>query len=108
MRNFTRFTDERPDLSFLPFPRDNVATLDCCNGLVLCSCVEAIGAGSRYVICNPATKNLRLLPPSIRAVGQARLGFDPKASSHFHVIEFVEHEDAECLAVEIYSSKTTE
>ena len=104
MRNFTSFTDECPDLSFLPFPRDNVAVLDCCNGLVLCLCVEA--ARSRYVVCNPATKNLRVLLPSIHAVGQARLGFDPTASSHFHVIEFVEEEDTECLGVEIYSSQT--
>ena len=102
-RNFTSVTGERPDLSFLPFPIDKVAVLDCCNGLVLCLCVEA--ARSRYVVCNPATKNLRVLPPSIHAVVQARLGFDPIASSHFHVIEFVEEEDAECLGVEIYSSQ---
>ena len=93
MRNFTSFTGECPDLSFLLFPRDNVAILDCYNGLILCSCVEVAGAGSHYIICNLATKNLRLLPPSIHAVGQAQLGFDPIASSHFHVIEFVEEED---------------
>ena len=68
-------------------------------------CVEA--AGSFYVICNLATKNLRVLPPSIHAVGQARLVFDPISSSYFHVIEFVEEEDIECLGVEIYSSETT-
>ena len=67
-------------------------------------CVEA--AGSFYVICNLATKNLRVLPPSIHAVGQARLGFDLIASSYFHVIEFVEEEDVECLGVHIYSSQT--
>jgi hypothetical protein len=100
-RNFTSVTGERPDLSFLPFPNDKVAILDCCNGLVLCLCVET--ARSRYVIYNSATKNLRVLPPSIHAVGQARLGFDPTVSSYFHVIELVE-EDAECLGVEIYSS----
>jgi len=93
VRNFTSITGERPDLSFLPFPIDKVAVLECCNGLVLCLCVEA--AGSRYVVCNLGTKNLQVLPPSIHAVGQARLGFDPTASSHFHVIEFVEEEDAE-------------
>ena len=64
--------------------------------------VEA--ARSCYIVCNPTTKNLRLLPPSIHAVGQARLGFDLTASSHFHVIEFVEEEDVECLGVEFYSS----
>ena len=104
-RNFTRVTGERPNLSFLPFPIDKVAILDCCNGLVLCLCFEA--AGSYYVVWNPATKNLRVLLPSIHDVGQARLGFDPTASSHFHVIEFME-ENAECLGVEIYSSKITE
>jgi hypothetical protein len=103
-RNFTSITGERPDLSFLPFPIDKVAVLDCYNGLILCLCVEA--AGSCYVVCNPATKNLRVLSPSIHAVGQARLGFDLTASSHFHVIEFVEEEDIECLGVEIYSSQT--
>ena len=93
-----------PDLSFLPFPIDKVVVLDCYNGLILCLCVEA--AGSCYVIYNPITKNLWVLPPSIHVVGQARLGFDPIAFSHFHVIEFVEEEDIECLGVEIYSSQT--
>ena len=104
-RNFTSVTGERPNLSFLPFPIDKVAVLDCCNGLILCLCVEA--AGSRYVVYNLGTKNLQVLPPSIHAVGQARLGFDPTASLHFHVIEFMEEEDVECLGVEIYSSQTT-
>ena len=103
-RNFTSVTGERPDLSFWPYPIDKVAVLDCCNGLILCLCIEA--AGSYYVICNPATKNLWVLSPSIHAVGHARLGFDPTASLHFYVIEFVEEEDVECLGVEIYSSQT--
>ncbi|XP_066333494.1 uncharacterized protein [Miscanthus floridulus] len=50
MRNFTSFIGERPELSFLPFPWDNVDVLDCCNGLVLCLCIEAAGAGSRHVV----------------------------------------------------------
>ena len=103
-QNFTSVTGERPNLSFLPFTIDKVAVLDCCNGFVLCLCIEA--AGSYYVICNPATKNLWVLPPSIHAVGHARLGFDLTSSLHFHVIEFVEEEDAECLGVDIYSSQT--
>jgi hypothetical protein len=102
-QNFTSVTGERPNLSFLPFPIDKVAVLDYYNGLVLCLCVEAIG--SCYVICSPTTKNLWVLSPSIHVVCQARLGFDPTASSYFHVIEFVE-EDVECLGVEIYSSQT--
>ena len=36
------------------------------------------------------------------------MGFDPIASSHFHVIEYIEEElDDECMGVDIYSSKTT-
>ena len=105
-RNFTSITGVYPSLSFLPFTMNNVAISNCCNDLILCWCLGA--DGYCYVVCNPATKNLWLLPPSIHAVGQARLGFDPIASSHFHVIEFVEHEDTECLGVEIYSSKTIE
>jgi hypothetical protein len=103
-QNFASVTGECLYLSFLPFPIDKVAVLDCCNDLVLCLCVEA--AGSCYVVYNPATKNLRVLSPSIHAVGQVRLGFDLTSSSHFHVIEFVEEEDVECLGVEIYSSQT--
>ena len=34
------------------------------------------------------------------------MGFDLIASSHFHVIEYME-EDGECKGVDIYSSKTT-
>ena len=35
------------------------------------------------------------------------MGFDPTASSHFHVIEYIEEEqDDDCMGVDIYSSKT--
>jgi hypothetical protein len=74
-RNFTSVTGEYPNLSFLSFPIDKVAVLECYNGLILCLCIEA--AGSCYVVCNPATKNLWVLLPSIHAIGQAQLGFDP-------------------------------
>ena len=47
------------------------------------------------------------MPPSIHSVSEARLGFDPKASSHFHVIEYIEEEQFDrCRGVDIYSSKT--
>ena len=39
------------------------------------------------------------------AIGEARLGFDPIASSHFLVIEYVDV-NAVCTGVEIYSSQT--
>jgi hypothetical protein len=59
-----------------------------------------------YVVYNLATKKFKELPPSIHSIGEARLGFDPTASSHFHVIEYIEEEqDDECKGVDIYSSK---
>ena len=44
------------------------------------------------VIYNPATKKFMELLPGIYSVGEARLGFNPIASSHFHVIEYIEEE----------------
>ncbi|XP_066373594.1 F-box protein At5g49610-like [Miscanthus floridulus] len=55
-RNLTSVTGECSDMSLLPFLRDNVALLDCCDGLVLCLCIEVVG--SHYVVCNLATKTL--------------------------------------------------
>ena len=95
-----------PSLEFLPFNPDNVAVLDCYNGLILCWCLGA--DGYRYVICNPMTQKFNILSPSTHhvghSVGEARLGFDLIASSHFHVIEYVDV-DAVCTVVEIYSSQ---
>ncbi|PVH32508.1 hypothetical protein PAHAL_9G416200 [Panicum hallii] len=77
-RHFTNVTGRgapliRPSLSFLP-GYANIEIFDSCNGLLLCRSLTAAGA-VRYVagkICN------------------ARLGFDPAISPHFHVFEFVE------------------
>ena len=102
-RHFTSITSVYPSLSFLPFTMNNVAVLDCCNGLILCWCLG--DDGYRYVVCNPTTQELKVLLPRIHSVGEARLGFDPTATSHFHVIEYMEEED-ECVGVDIYSSKT--
>ena len=41
-RYYTSITGEHPSLSFLPFTFDNVAVLDCCNGLILCWCLGAV------------------------------------------------------------------
>ena len=95
-------------LEFLAFNIEKIAILDCCNGLILCWCLGADGS-YRYVIYNPVTQKFNILPPSTHDVGhfigEAHLGFDPIASSHFHVIEYVDV-DAVCAGVEIYSSKT--
>ncbi|XP_066333971.1 uncharacterized protein [Miscanthus floridulus] len=94
-------------LEFLPFNIDNVAVSDCCNGLILCWCLRA--NGYCYIVCNLMTQNFKILLPSTHdvghAVGEARLGFDPIASLHFHVIEYVDV-DVVCVGVEIYSSQT--
>ena len=102
-RNFTSITGVYPSLSFLPFTMNNVVVSDCCNGLILCWCLGA--DGYRYVVCNSATQELKVLSPRIHSVGEAQLGFDPKASSHFHVIEYMQEQFNRCWGVDIYSSK---
>jgi hypothetical protein len=94
-------------LEFLPFNIDNVALSDCCNGLILCWCLGA--EGYHYVVCIPMTQKFKILPPSTHdvghAVGEARLMFDLIASSHFHVIEYIDV-NVVCAGMEIYSSQT--
>ena len=55
------------------------------------------------------TQKFKILSPNTHdvghVVGEARLGFDPIVSSHFHVIEYVDV-DVVYAGVEIYSSKT--
>ncbi|XP_066316387.1 putative F-box protein At3g16210 [Miscanthus floridulus] len=108
-RNFTSvIRGVRPcSLEFLPFNIKNVAISDCCNGLILYWCLRV--DGYRYVIYNPMTQKFKILPPSTHDVGhavsEARLAFDLTASSHFHVIEYVDV-NAVCVGVEIYSSQT--
>jgi hypothetical protein len=78
-----------PDLSFLPFLKDNVAVSDCYNSLILCWCLGA--TRYRYVVYNLMTQKFNILPPNTHdvghSVGEARLGFDPTASWHFYVID---------------------
>ena len=54
------------------------------------------------------TYKFKILAPSTHdvghAVGEARLAFDPIASSYFHVIEYVDV-NVVCAGVEIYSSE---
>ena len=60
-------------------------------------------------MCNPATLKWVVLPDRSLASGRggtARLGFEPAVSSHFHVVEYVLHEDDSVKGVQNYSSKT--
>jgi hypothetical protein len=56
------------------------------------------------------TQKFNILLPSTHdvghSVGEAHLGFDPIASSHFHVIEYVDVVGL-CVGVEKYSYETT-
>ena len=103
-RNFTNIISVYPSLSFLLFTMNNVTVSDCCNGLILCWCLGT--DGYRYVVCSPASQELKVLPPRIHSIGEARLGFNSTASLHFHVFEYMD-EDGQCMGVDIYSSKTT-
>ena len=93
-RNFTNIIrGVRPrSLEFLPFNIKNVVVLDCCNGLILRWCLGADGYS--YVVYNLMTQKFKILLPSTHdvghAIGEACLAFDPIASSHFHVIEYVD------------------
>ncbi|KAL6894463.1 hypothetical protein ACP4OV_008561 [Aristida adscensionis] len=102
-----------PSLSFLQ-GHGAVAVDDCCNGLLLCH-RRATGAPHRYVVCNPATEEWVALPVAVTSqaevVRNARLGFDPAVSPHFHVFEFLEmylwgDGEISVPALKIYSSKT--
>ncbi|KAG2551054.1 F-box protein At5g07610-like [Panicum virgatum] len=110
-RHFTNVTGRgtpliRPSLSFLPGYAD-IEILDSCSGLLLCRSLTAAGA-VRYVVCNPATKEWAALPESRQAgkICDARLGFDPAISPHFHVFEFVEREDEDTDGYIIFDGST--
>jgi hypothetical protein len=68
-RNFTNITGVYLSLFVLPFTMNNVAVSNCCNDLILCWCLGA--DGYCYVVCNPATQKLKVLPPRIHYVGEA-------------------------------------
>ena len=99
-RQFSSFTDEYPSFSFLPFPIQDLVISDCYKGLFLCWSV-----GLRYVVCNPVTSKLVVLPHSNLCYSSAHLGFDPTISSHFHVVE-LRVRSPRVLVVSTYSSKT--
>ena len=47
-----------------------------------------------------------LLLDNLHSCGEARLGFDPIVSSHFHVFEYGKMREGESVGVSIYSSKS--
>ncbi|XP_037418351.1 F-box protein At5g07610-like [Triticum dicoccoides] len=106
-------------LSFLP-ECEKLDILDCCNDLLLCRRRTARKKLDHrrtleYVVCNPATEKWVTFPATQYSwlVDDARLGFDPAFSSHFHVFDLVTvvasnlnyKYDYRIKKVEIYSSK---
>lgn len=108
-----------PSLNFLQPKYKYITCADTCNGLLLCACSNkenpaAYGEQVRYVVCNPATERWIELPPQPQAQANrfhcaSRLAFDPKVSSHFHVLEFGQNyrNVGSCVTgVDIFSSQT--
>ncbi|KAK1669530.1 hypothetical protein QYE76_057689 [Lolium multiflorum] len=84
-----------PSLSFIPRGQEgDLCLVDSCNGLLLCQRLKEKRPRSEildYVVCNPATEKWVAVPTTewSNKVLDARLGFDPAVSSHFHVFEFI-------------------
>ncbi|XP_073359981.1 F-box protein At5g07610-like [Aegilops tauschii subsp. strangulata] len=104
--------DIDPSFSFLPKHRlcdVDIDMLDCCNGLLLCRRQKTdYWRATDYVVCNPATEEWVAVPGTDRSreVCDARLGFDPAVSSHFHVLEFAPaDDDTHVRPLGIYSSE---
>lgn len=95
-----------PSLSFLP-RYEGIDFVDCCNGLLLCRCWKM--SEPHYVVCNPATYKMVVLPGTEGLMDAPlptiRLGFDPAVSSHFRVF-FLVRVTFRITGVEIYSSET--
>uniref|UniRef100_A0ACD6A4A8 Uncharacterized protein n=1 Tax=Avena sativa TaxID=4498 RepID=A0ACD6A4A8_AVESA len=101
-------------LTFLQPKYKYIDYVDTCNGLLLCACSEN-NEECHYVVCNPATERWIELPPRPQAFSDGFeycafcLAFDPKVSSHFHVLEFGETfmDVGSCVTgVNIFSSQT--
>ncbi|TVU41199.1 hypothetical protein EJB05_14698, partial [Eragrostis curvula] len=94
---------------------ENLSLLHSCNGLLLFehSC-NPDTFKFVYVVCNPATKQLVVVPPSPLkeskdghwAGNTTFLMFDPAVSSHFHLIQFWSSFELGVAAVHTFSSQT--
>uniref|UniRef100_A0ACD5T7C3 Uncharacterized protein n=1 Tax=Avena sativa TaxID=4498 RepID=A0ACD5T7C3_AVESA len=90
--------DEEIDgaLTFLP-RREHIELVDCCNGLVLCKYTDAPPDICRFILCNPATREWRMLPDTHTdqyetwSGCKSILAFDPSWSAHFYVFNFQEN-----------------
>ncbi|OEL37972.1 hypothetical protein BAE44_0001010 [Dichanthelium oligosanthes] len=81
----------------------------CCISLLLWKIFKWCAFDPEYVVCNPATHEWIVLPPTLVAQPWhiARLGFDPAAPSCFYVFVFVMRPRAsDLVGTEIYSSQT--
>ncbi|KAH0696444.1 hypothetical protein KY290_013806 [Solanum tuberosum] len=92
-----------PALDFLP---EVVKILSSCNGLLLCQGLE------KYYVCNPATKNWKILPPPWYYHGDEPaivLAFEPSLrniEAYYHVICAFPMLDQPIIGFEIYSSES--
>ncbi|CAL4931471.1 unnamed protein product [Urochloa decumbens] len=78
----------------------------CCSSLLLWKIFKYCSFDPELVVCNPATEEWIVLPPTLVAQPWhvVRLGFDPAVPSCFYVFVFVMRSQASGL--EIYSSQT--
>jgi hypothetical protein len=73
---------------------DHLELLDCCNGLVLCKYRSSYTTGGicRFVVCNPATRQWRIIPDTHPKTDDPRyvtiLAFDPSWSPQFYIFNF--------------------
>ncbi|CAN6180559.1 unnamed protein product [Urochloa humidicola] len=79
-----------------------------CNGLILFKHFdEQHSASLGYIVCNPTTKEWKVVPAcSTPTSEETCLAFDPAMSSHFNLVQFVVEDDEEFLSVHVYSSET--
>ncbi|XBJ07356.1 hypothetical protein VPH35_012898 [Triticum aestivum] len=73
---------------------EHLEFLDCCNGLVLCKYRSSYTSTNvcRFVVCNPATREWRILPDTHPGTDDPRyvtiLAFDPSWSPQFYIFNF--------------------